>query len=181
MSGALAAAPLVLPELGPPGWIALGVLGLGAAGYAGYQWYENRASSQATTTANTRAEALSATTTDQPCKTCCERKVMISRAASPQAAQHIADAQAAGHPSVLTLDRPGTATRRAASLQGIATAPGMDRDEYPPATFAEGGAGSSVRLIPSADNRSAGGQLQAQMNSPNPATDGCKITMTVGP
>ncbi|RYF10767.1 MAG: DNA-entry nuclease [Oxalobacteraceae bacterium] len=106
---------------------------------------------------------------------------MISRTASPQAAQHIADAQAAGQPSTLTLDRPGTAMRRRASLAGIATAPGMDRDEYPPATFAEGGAGSSVRLIPSSDNRSAGGQLQAQMNTPTPATEGCKITIKVGP
>ena len=48
----------------------------------------------------------------------------------------------------------------------FATAPGMDRDEYPPAIFAERSAGSSVRLIPSSDSRSAGGQLQAQMNTP---------------
>lgn len=180
MSGALAAAPLILPELGPPGWIALGVIGLGAAGYAGYQWFHSR-SAEDTDNANAKAQSLSDAATDTACKTCCQRLVVISRAASPQAAQHIADAQADGKPSTLTLDRPGTAARRSASLAGIATAPGMDRDEYPPATFAEGGAGASVRLIPSSDNRSAGGQLQAQMNTPTPATEGCKITIRVGP
>lgn len=115
----------------------------------------------------------------ESCKDCpCSRIVMISRGASPQAAQHIVDAQAAGYPSTLTLDRPGTDARRAASLRGIPIMPKMDRDEYPPATFTEGGAGSSVRHIPRNDNRSAGGQLGAQLNG---VPEGCKITIRVGP
>ncbi|WP_110806875.1 NucA/NucB deoxyribonuclease domain-containing protein [Rhodobacter viridis] len=36
--------------------------------------------------------------------------------------------------------------------------PGRDRDEYPPAVFTQGGPGASLRLIPSSDNRSAGGR-----------------------
>lgn len=133
------------------------------------------------TQADNQAKTRTQEETDTACKTCCKRLVVISRAASPLTAQHILDAQARGQPRVLTLDRPGTTRRRAASLKGIVTATGMDRDEYPPATFAEGGAGASVRLIPLSDNRSAGGQLQAQMNVPTRATEGCKITMTVGP
>lgn len=181
MSGALALAPAVLPELGPPGWIALGLIGLGTAGYAGYQWYQNRSHTAETTKANTKAETLSDAATDDTCQTCCKRLVIISRTASPQAAQHIADAQSAGKPSMLTLDRPGKNARRAAALRGTATAPGMDRDEYPPATFAEGGAGASVRLIPLSDNRSAGWQIKDQMNRPTRATEGCQITIKVGP
>lgn len=181
MSGALALAPAVLPELGPPGWVALGLVGLGAAAYGTYEWYENRSSAADTSKANARAQTLSDATTDDTCQTCCQRTVVISRAASPQAAQHITDAQAAGQPSTLTLDRPGAALRRRAALAGTATVPGMDRDEYPPATFAEGGAGASVRLIPTSDNRSAGAQLQMQMNSPTLATEGCKITIKAGP
>ncbi len=61
---------------------------------------------------------------------------------------------------------------------GIPTIPGMDRDEYPPAVFAEGGAGASVRHIPLSDNRSAGGQMSAQLAG---VPEGRKITMTVGP
>ncbi|MDQ0458477.1 hypothetical protein QO005_004841 [Rhizobium paknamense] len=129
--------------------------------------------------ADKAADKADATTDTTACKDCpCSRIVVISRSASPQAAQHIVDAQAAGYPSVLTLDRPGTSTRRTASLRGIPTMPGMDRDEYPPATFAEGGAGSSVRHISRSDNRSAGGQLGAQLNG---VPEGCKITMKVGP
>jgi hypothetical protein len=49
---------------------------------------------------------------------------------------------------ILTVDRSNAAQRRAESLQGIPSSPLLDRDEYPPAVFKEGGAGSSVRLIP---------------------------------
>ena len=126
------------------------------------------------------ARALSqATSRDRPCEDCpCERTVAISSAMSPLAAQHIADAQTAGHPSILTLDRAGVSARRTAALRGIPTIPGMDRDEYPPATFLEGGAGASVRHVPRSDNRSAGGQLRAQLRG---VPEGCKITVIVGP
>jgi len=63
----------------------------------------------------------------------------------------------------LTVDRASASARRAESMKGTSTNPGMDRDEAPPAVFKEGGAGSSVRHINSSDNRSAGGQLGQQL------------------
>lgn len=79
---------------------------------------------------------------------------MLNRHA--EAAKHIKDAQAAGHPSTLTIDRAGAAANRKASLKGIPTKKGLDRDEYPPAKFGEGGSGASVRHINPSDNRGAG-------------------------
>ncbi len=109
---------------------------------------------------------------------CCQRTVMVSRSMSPLSAQHIAEAQAMGFPSTLTLDRPGAASRRAASLKGIPTMPGHDRDEYPPAVFAENGGAASVRYVPLSDNRSAGAQILAGITG---APDGCRITIITGP
>lgn len=137
------------------------------------------AAGEALANAATKAqEKLKDLTTSEACKDCpCKRDVFISKSMSPQAAQHILDAQAAGFPSTLTLDRAGTSARRAANLSGIPTMPGMDRDEYPPATFAES-VGASVRHISKSDNRSAGGQMTSQLAG---ATEGCKITMKVVP
>ncbi|MGC3932149.1 NucA/NucB deoxyribonuclease domain-containing protein [Pseudomonas atacamensis] len=39
-------------------------------------------------------------------------------------------------------------------MRGIETKPGLDRDEYPPAMFQEGGQEASVRHITAGDNRS---------------------------
>jgi len=135
--------------------------------------------SQAIDNARDNARATPVPTTDV-CAVCppCARTVVISRTASPQAADHIATAQLLGKPSVLTYDPVGAPARRRAALAGIPTMPGMDRDEYPPAVFLQGGAGASVRHIPASDNRSAGGQMAAQLAG---ATPGCRITMTVGP
>ncbi len=172
MAGTLVAgAPLLAG--GPPGWVAYGLLAVATVGGA-YLISENMS------TADEEADrTLAPTTTDTACPTCpCERTVVISRTASPEAAQHIVDAQASGHPSVLTLDRAGATGRRAASLSGFPTRPGMDRDEYPPAVFLEGGAGASVRHITASDNRSAGAQMGSQLRG---AREGCQITMTVGP
>ncbi|MNV47811.1 putative deoxyribonuclease RhsC [compost metagenome] len=67
--------------------------------------------------------------------------VEVSRSRYPESAKHIKDAQAAGHPFVLTIDREGAKDNRRESLKGIDTVPGHDRDEYPPAMFTEGGGG----------------------------------------
>lgn len=110
---------------------------------------------------------------------CCHRVIVISRSRSPLSAQHIEDAQAAGFPSTLTIDRPGTDARRAASLAGIPTRfPPYDRDEYPPATFLENGGAASVRYIPFSDNRSAGQQIKMGIAG---APEGCRVTITTGP
>ena len=46
-----------------------------------------------------------------------------------------------GHPTELTIDRQGATQRRRESMRGNPRQPGLDRDEYPPAMFEEGGHG----------------------------------------
>lgn len=84
------------------------------------------------------------------------KRVEVSRSRYPQGARHVEDAQAAGHPSVLTVDRAGTEANRAAVQAGHARTRGMDLDEYPPAMFREGGSGASVRPMTPAQNRGMG-------------------------
>ncbi|MGE8179860.1 DUF637 domain-containing protein [Pseudomonas fluorescens] len=75
-----------------------------------------------------------------------DKIITISRGKYPESAAHIEDAIEAGHPSTLTIDRAGAAARRRESMKGTQPTPDMDRDEYPPAMFKEGGG----RLICSA-------------------------------
>jgi len=67
-----------------------------------------------------------------------------------------------GDSAEYTIDRGGAAARRAQSMQGQSRLPGMDRDEWPPAMFKEGGEGSSVRGVTPADNRGAGASIGNQ-------------------
>ncbi|WP_315836925.1 FG-GAP-like repeat-containing protein [Bradyrhizobium prioriisuperbiae] len=83
----------------------------------------------------------------------------------PESAAHIRDAQKAGHDEVLTIERSGAKANRRASLRGVKTAAGLDRDEYPPAMFAEGGDGADIRLIDQADNRGSGSSFGGQLRS----------------
>ncbi|MEF3062308.1 RHS repeat-associated core domain-containing protein [Ralstonia solanacearum] len=89
-------------------------------------------------------------------------EVTISRSRFPQSAAHIEDAQRAGQPSIMTIDRSGALKNRREAMRGQCRAPGQDRDEYPPAMMREGGAGASVRPIAPADNRGAGACIGAQ-------------------
>jgi hypothetical protein len=96
----------------------------------------------------------------------------------PESARHIEEAQdgtsyrggpetaeTRKQPSELTVDREHAKEHRKESLRGVPPAPkGFDRDEYPPATFAEGGKGASVKNIPSSDNRGAGSTIGHQLN-----------------
>ncbi|CAM5372826.1 hypothetical protein MAUB1S_06385 [Mycolicibacterium aubagnense] len=109
---------------------------------------------------------------------CCHRTVVISKSRSPLSAKHIEEAQAEGFPSTLTIDRAGASARRAASLSGIPTKPGYDRDEYPPAVFAENAGAASVQYVPLSDNRSAGQQIKMGITG---APEGCRVTMITGP
>ena len=88
--------------------------------------------------------------------------ITVSRGRHPQSAQHVDDAQNAGHPTELTIDRHGATQRRRESMRGNPRQPGLDRDEYPPAMFREGGTGSSVRGIDPSDNRGAGSSMGHQ-------------------
>ncbi|WP_222853330.1 NucA/NucB deoxyribonuclease domain-containing protein [Fodinicola acaciae] len=102
--------------------------------------------------------------------------VYISRERYPESAAHIDDAQNGTsyrgdkdtaypkqQPTDLTLDRDGAKQNRADSLRDVPPAPEKDRDEYPPATFKEGGKGASVQYIDPSDNRGAGASMGNQL------------------
>lgn len=93
-----------------------------------------------------------------------------------QAAEHIADAQAAGQPDILTIDRLGASANRSAAIGGTPRVPGLQLDEYPPAMFSEGGAGASVRAINPSDNMSAGAYIG---NCCRPLPNGSQVQIKV--
>ena len=86
------------------------------------------------------------------------------------------DAQEAGHPDILTIDRPGAKGRRKESLKGYDKVKGMDLDEYPPAMFKEGGSGASVRPVTPSDNRGAGSYIGNKLRK---YLDGTKIRIRI--
>ena len=86
----------------------------------------------------------------------------------PNIRRHFLDAVRHGWPSILVLDRAGASLRRDRLLTGVATKPGYDRDEYPPAVGRGKGSSAlkrganpvgwmaSVMYVPSGENRSHG-------------------------
>jgi len=103
-------------------------------------------------------------------------QITLSQSRNPEAAQHILDAQTAGFPKVVQLERGDTAktdSRRTRSQNAykknggkLATST-QDLDEYPPAStvFRYNSGLSSVRPISSSDNRSAGSYTRQQWSS----------------
>ncbi|GAA3791383.1 putative T7SS-secreted protein [Amycolatopsis tucumanensis] len=115
--------------------------------------------------------------------------VIIDSKRNPETAQHVYEAthgmswrgdQVVGgdpQPVELTIDRPGADDRRAQSMKQVPeTQQGLDRDEYPPAMFEEGGAGSSVKYLHNSDNRRAGRSVQQQTAG---LADGEEVIMVV--
>ncbi|MRT12485.1 hypothetical protein GJV07_09305 [Enterobacteriaceae bacterium RIT711] len=100
--------------------------------------------------------------------------ITIDKSKYPESAQHGEDAQKAGYPSTLTIDRSGAAQRRRESLKDTPIVAGMDRDEYPPAMFKEGGTGASVKPITPSDNRGAGACIGIQCRG---LPDGSTVTI----
>jgi len=90
-------------------------------------------------------------------------KIVVDHTRYPLTAKHVVDAKKAGEAKILHLDREGAEDNRDASLKGIPTKEGYDRDEYPPAASFEGGEGASVRYVPFSDNRGAGSSMGAQL------------------
>lgn len=90
------------------------------------------------------------------------KDVVISRSRHPETAAHVSDAQAAGKPSIVTIDRARAGSNRAAAQAGQPKVPGAQIDEYPPAMFREGGAGASTRPVSPADNMGAGASMGNQ-------------------
>lgn len=100
----------------------------------------------------------------------------ISLRQYPNVGDHARDAMAAGESKVCTIDRDGADDRRKDALRGHRTAPGKDRDEFPPAVCKEGGRGADVRLVPSAENRSQGAWMSGQLRK---WPDGTRILIAV--
>jgi RHS repeat-associated protein len=102
--------------------------------------------------------------------------ITVSAGRHPQAAGHIRDAQAAGQPRVLTVERSGSTGRRSEAIGGQDRVQGQHLDEYPPAMTAEGGAGASVRPINPGDNMGAGACIGNQCRG---LPDGTRIRIIV--
>ncbi|WP_366942288.1 NucA/NucB deoxyribonuclease domain-containing protein [Amycolatopsis sp.] len=117
--------------------------------------------------------------------------MLIDENKYPESAEHVQEAQSgliwrgddsqqkAPKPEEVTIDRAGADDNRRESLNGIATRSGddLDRDEYPPAMFAEGGAGASVKYIDASDNRGAGSSMGHQLRG---LQDGDKVHIVAG-
>lgn len=103
--------------------------------------------------------------------------MLIDENKYPESAEHLQEAQSGTiwrgnrslpgdpKPEEVTIDRAGADINRRESLNRIPTRSGdyLDRDEYPPAMFAEGGAGASVKYIDASDNRGAGSSIGHQL------------------
>jgi hypothetical protein len=136
-----------------------------------------RSSSHTTSSVRSPSHASSSVRSPPPSRKPVPHPVVtVSRSRHPESAQHIKDAQAAGHPKTVTVNRGGAKANRAASLKGIKPQSGKDRDEYPPAMFQEGGQGASVRHIEPSDNRGAGSCIGAQCRH---LKDGDKVRIKV--
>ncbi|WP_342417975.1 NucA/NucB deoxyribonuclease domain-containing protein [Paenibacillus sp. FSL R10-2782] len=94
----------------------------------------------------------------------------------PETGAHIKDAIATGHSSVCTIDRDGAEENRRESLKGYPTKKGYDRDEWPMAMCAEGGAGADIRYISPSDNRGAGSWVSHQVED---YPDGTRVKFIV--
>jgi hypothetical protein len=94
----------------------------------------------------------------------------------PETGAHIRDAIASGHSAVCTIDRDGAEENRKESLKGYPTKKGYDRDEWPMAMCAEGGAGADIRYITPSDNRGAGSWVGHKLDD---YADGTKVEFIV--
>lgn len=81
----------------------------------------------------------------------------------PETIAHITAAIKGGASAVCTIDREGAEANRDASLQGIPTKKGFDRDEWPMAMCKEGGAGADIAYVSPKDNRGAGSWIGNQL------------------
>lgn len=102
--------------------------------------------------------------------------VIIDSQKYPESAEHIKAAVKEGHPAMLTLNRSAADENRRQSLAGIPEKSYADRDEYPPASFSEGGQGAHVAYIDSSDNRGSGSSFRWQLSG---VPDGTRVRFRV--
>lgn len=94
----------------------------------------------------------------------------------PETADHIQDAIAKGESPICTIDRSDSDAHRDASLAGIPTKKGYDRDEWPMAMCAEGGGGADIRYVTPSDNRGAGSWIGGQLDD---YTNGTRVWIVI--
>lgn len=82
----------------------------------------------------------------------------------PETAEHIQSAIEEGQSSTCTIQRSYADDNREESLKGVPTKKGYDRDEWPMAMCAEGGAGADIEYIDPSDNRGAGSWVGNQLS-----------------
>ncbi|WP_145939666.1 NucA/NucB deoxyribonuclease domain-containing protein [Paenibacillus glacialis] len=90
----------------------------------------------------------------------------------PETGAHIQDAIRSGHSAICTIDRSGAEDNRSESLKGVPTKKGFDRDEWPMAMCAEGGANADIEYISPKDNRGAGSWVGNQLED---YSDGSRV------
>ncbi|MEB4780849.1 NucA/NucB deoxyribonuclease domain-containing protein [Paenibacillus jamilae] len=103
-------------------------------------------------------------------------KLEFPSAKYPETAKHIKEAIAAGKSPVCTIDRDGADNNRDASLRGVPTKKGKDRDEWPMAMCSEGGEGADIKYISPKDNRGAGSWVGHKLDK---YEDGTKVEFIV--
>ncbi len=94
----------------------------------------------------------------------------------PETGAHIREAIAAGKSAICTIDRSGAEENRKASLKGVPTRKGYDRDEWPMAMCQEGGTGADIKYVTPADNRGAGSWISNQLDN---YPDGTRVLFEV--
>jgi hypothetical protein len=94
----------------------------------------------------------------------------------PETAAHIRAAIAKGKSTICTIDRGGADSNRSKSLAGVPTKAGYDRDEWPMAMCAEGGAGADIAYVTPADNRGAGSWIGNELTG---YPDGVRVLIVV--
>ena len=106
--------------------------------------------------------------------------IVIPLSKSPQATEHIMDVldqrTKNNQLNIFRINRSNAAQNRKISLKGIPTMRGYDRDEFPMAMFAEGGAGAHVRYISPTDNRSLGSWISHYLR---PYPDGTYVKFII--
>ena len=88
--------------------------------------------------------------------------IFIDAKRHPESAKHLNEAIQAGVSNEGVIDRAGARSRRRENLKSTTTQQGLDRDEAPPAVI-NTGKPSSVKSIPSSDNRGAGASIGNQL------------------
>lgn len=103
-------------------------------------------------------------------------KIVLPTDRYPETMAHIASAIASGASAICTIDRNGADANRDASLRGVPTKKGFDRDEWPMAMCKEGGEGADIAYVSPKDNRGAGSWIGNKLTD---LADGTRVLFVI--